>query len=385
MALAEVKRRQAEACPTKTSHAGTILLRSLVKWHRNDFCGCLIRADPDRDFRSGSFGCRWHISHPNVLFQKGCGRSAGHAAVGFAGDGNRATVARDEPVLHLETNERAINSIFFLPYKRFASQEFALGRFADPAEARFPRRGCIVNFVAVQAHGCFKAQRVARTQAAGQQTVTSSRVQKRGPQFFGMFRREINFEAVFSRVTRARNQAVDAIYFAKSKMVILDLLEGHVCESLEGAQGSRSLNGKLRVAFARIFDLCADGIVRAYMLEVLILVAGVYAKKVVRVGNFVHEQIVDERALCGHQAGILRLAHDELRGVVACNMLNEREGVRSADFNFAHVADVKQAGSRARGHVLRDDAGVLDRHIPAAKIDHFGFEAPVDGVQCCFA
>jgi hypothetical protein len=37
-------------------------------------------------------------------------------------------------------------------------------------------------------------------------------------------------------------------------------------------------------------------------------------------------------------------------------MLHEFEGVWSANLNFAHVADVEQAGSCARGHVLGHDA-----------------------------
>ncbi len=43
------------------------------------------------------------------------------------------------------------------------------------------------------------------------------------------------------------------------------------------------------------------------------------------------------------------------------------------DFDFAHVADVKQAGGGARRHVLGHNARVLDGHVPAAKVDHLGF------------
>ena len=57
----------------------------------------------------------------------------------------------------------------------------------------------------------------------------------------------------------------------------------------------------------------------------------------------------------------------------------------AADFDFAHVADVKKAGARADGLVLGDDAGVLQRHIPAAEIDHLCAQAAMDGIQSGFA
>jgi hypothetical protein len=62
-------------------------------------------------------------------------------------------------------------------------------------------------------------------------------------------------------------------------------------------------------------------------------------------------------------------------------MLYESKRLRPANFNLAHVAHVEQPGRRARRQVLGHDARVLDRHVPASKIDHFGFEAPVNAVQ----
>ncbi len=41
--------------------------------------------------------------------------------------------------------------------------------------------------------------------------------------------------------------------------------------------------------------------------------------------------------------------------------------------------------SGADRHVLGGNAGVFDRHIPAAKVDHFGAELPVDTIQCSLA
>ena len=56
-----------------------------------------------------------------------------------------------------------------------------------------------------------------------------------------------------------------------------------------------------------------------------------------------HQQIVDKSAGGRHQAGVLRLAVDEFRGVVASDVLHEIQGVRAAHLDFAHVADVENA------------------------------------------
>ena len=122
-------------------------------------------------------------------------------------------------------------------------------------------------------------------QAARQHAFPGARIEQLRPQLLGMLRREINFEAVFSRVPRARDQAVHAVYFPEYKIIVADGFERHGRETLQDAQRLRSLDRELRIALARVFDLRARAIVRANMLEVLILIARVDAQKIVRVGN----------------------------------------------------------------------------------------------------
>ena len=121
------------------------------------------------------------------------------------------------------------------------------------------------------------------------------------------------------------------------------------------------------------------------MVEVAVLIAGVHAEQVMRVGDFVHQQVVDERAALGHQSRIVRLPDRQLRRVVARDPLHQVERRVPAHFDFAHVAHVEQARARAHGLVLGKDAGIFQRHVPAAKIDHLGAKAAVDGVQSRFS
>ncbi len=77
----------------------------------------------------------------------------------------------------------------------------------------------------------------------------------------------------------------------------------------------------------------------------------------------------------------MRLAGLELGRIVHQQALHGVERARSAKLNIAHVRDIKQAYARADGHMLRDEAGVFDRHIPAAEVDHLGFVLAVPCVQ----
>ena len=86
-------------------------------------------------------------------------------------------------VQHLEADQCALNAALLLLDQHVAAEEFALVGFADPAEAGFPERGGLVNFVAVEAHAGFEAQRVARAEAAGKQSFSRAAVEKIVPRF----------------------------------------------------------------------------------------------------------------------------------------------------------------------------------------------------------
>jgi hypothetical protein len=51
------------------------------------------------------------------------------------------------------------------------------------------------------------------------------------------------------------------------------------------------------------------------------------------------------------------------------------------DTERQHVGDVEQAASGANGVVFLDLRAVVDRHVPAAEVDHFGAEFAVGGIE----
>ena len=135
-----------------------------------------------------------------------------------------------------------------------------------------------------------------------------------------------------------------------------------------------------------------DGRKRAHLLAnpgvVLVLGAGVDHQQVVVVAEPVDQDVVDKCALGRQQRGVVRLAVLEPRRVVHGDMLHCGQGTGAAKLNLAHVAHVKQAHAVAHSKVLGDEtaagAGILDRHIPPAKVHHLGLEGAVRGVEGSF-
>ena len=73
--------------------------------------------------------------------------------------------------------------------------------------------------------------------------------------------------------------------------------------------------------------------------------------------------------------------HRQLAGIVAGDVLDGAESVAAGNLDLPHVADVEEPGGGADRHVLLDEAGVLDRHVPAAELDHASAQRSMAGVQ----
>ena len=98
-----------------------------------------------------------------------------------------------------------------------------------------------------------------------------------------------------------------------------------------------------------------------------------------------HDHVVDKRAVRIQHRRVLRLSHRQLRRIVHAKLLHRGQRARPAKLDIAHVRHVEQPNRRPHRHVLGDQAGVLHRHVPSAKVDHLGLCGAVGGVQCSFA
>ena len=154
-------------------------------------------------------------------------------------------------------------------------------------------------------------------------------------------------------------------------------------QRLQHVPRDRPLQREQRVARARVHrHRIADALdVLGDPVEVLHDVRRVDDEHEVLVRQPVGQHVVHERALRRRQRGILRLPDGQAAGVVRRDVLDRGQRVGARDLDLPHVADVEQPGARAHGHVLVDDAGVFDRHVPAAELDHPGAEGAMPGVE----
>ncbi len=176
--------------------------------------------------------------------------------------------------------------------------------------------------------------------------------------------------------------------------VIFDGGEIDLGEFGEGFKRARALQGKLRVVGGVVAEMNAWPAANLAVDpgEVLVLGARVDDEEIVVGAEAVHEDVVDEGARGREQSGVVRLAVLELRGVVHGDVLDGGERAGAAELDFAHVAHVEEADAGADGHVLPNQSnaeavaggGVFDRHVPAAEVDHLGFEGAVRRVECGF-
>jgi len=124
--------------------------------------------------------------------------------------------------------------------------------------------------------------------------------------------------------------------------------------------------------------------VGAQPLEVLVARAGVDDHPVPLVVHVVDDQVVDHAAVLAQHARVERLpALRELRHVVREQPAQVVAYARAAKVHHAHVRDVEHAGVAAHRMVLLDLRAVIDRHVPAAEVDHAGAGGDVDVIERC--
>src|SRR5262245_46284516 len=82
-------------------------------------------------------------------------------------------------------------------------------------------------------------------------------------------------------------------------------------------------------------------------------------------------EIVDDPPVWITEGCVLHLEGFQLAGIISGEPLYHGQCAWPPDLDLAHVADVEQADRSAHGPVLLEDARVLHRHFPAAKLDEF--------------
>ena len=103
------------------------------------------------------------------------------------------------------------------------------------------------------------------------------------------------------------------------------------------------------------------------------------------VGQLVDDQVVDNAALGVEEKRVLSLALIKAVNVAGESLAQQPLGTGASNLELPHVRDVKEPGSRSYRAVLFVDTHVVDRHLPACKINHARAELDVAIVQWRFA
>src|SRR2546422_172818 len=135
-------------------------------------------------------------------------------------DENRIAIARDVTSEHFEADQLSFHALFLLLRESLPANELALHEFHNPSKPGFEQRGRSVHVVSVKKHSRFEPQRVSRSQSSRNQTSRAARFQYGIPNGFGMNGGKIEFKAVFTSVSGARNNCIRARDLRSHEVVV---------------------------------------------------------------------------------------------------------------------------------------------------------------------
>ena len=162
-----------------------------------------------------------------------------------------------------------------------------------------------------------------------------------------------------------------------------------VGQFLQRGRAFGSLNRDLRVGVAQVLDGAIElpGVLD-HPVHVFFTRAGINDQKVVSLSHLVDDDVIHKRTLGIEHGRVLALTNGQLRRVIHGYVLDGRQGLWTMNPDVAHVTDIKDTYAGADSEMFFHQTavlGVLDRHIPAAEIDHFRPQLAVDSVQGCLA
>src|SRR5437868_215110 len=98
-------------------------------------------------------------------------------------------------------------------------------------------------------------------------------------------------------------------------------------------------------------------------------------------GSSISIKVVDYSTSFVAQQRILRCTDVEFSDVVSQSLVKKRGDFRATHRNFTHMGNVKNPTGFADRQVLVRDAGVLNRHFPAAEFNQFCAELLVSAKE----
>ena len=307
------------------------------------------------------------------------------------GRSQRIAVTRNTPVDHLESDQFAHDTLGFLLFQHSTVDELlALGKLRNPPQTGLDGRSRIVDVVAIKAESFLQTERIARTETDVLQSVLGTGFPKRHPKFLTVLVRCVNFATARTGIPRNRKNDAASGHSRLAECIILHLLDRLGAHFLYDFHRQRPLYSQLADFVRRIVEFLAVASLHAERLAlgtdmgpILVDVSRIDAQHIGLGVEPVDENVVDDTAPTVWHTGILHLAVVEFRDVVGRDVLQQGERFGPLDPDFAHVADIENAGSVAYGGVFVVDARELDRHVVAREFGHLGTGSDMMRGKCC--
>jgi hypothetical protein len=188
---------------------------------------------------------------------------------------------------------------------------------------------------------------------------------------------DVNLKSVFSGVSRPCDACGRARDLAVSEPVIANGNKVYGRELLKNFNRLGSLDRELCKSRPCEIHFGFEAVVCPNVFEIFLLIRGIDAEEEVLIVYLVDQNVIYKTAVLIEQSRVVRLPLFEPRRVIGGDVIHQLKRLWATNLNFAHMADVKQACGCAHGLVLIEDPRILHRHVPAAKIDHFGAASAV--------
>ena len=262
--------------------------------------------------------------------------------------------------------------------QRLATDEIPVIEDQGPPHVGFPRGDALVHVVAVQVHAGFQTQGIPGAQADGRNT----RVQQLPPQCDGIIAGQHDFHAVFPGIAGAGNHPL-AIFGKPEHFQGIDGLGAGTAEqpghqaaglgALDGKHGQVGPLADIHGKSARVFF---------HPRQVGLAGGAIYHQTVVIV-PLVGDQVIDDAAAVIEHGTVQGTARGDAVHVVGQQVAQKVPRTGPGNIHHRHMGDVEYAGVLAHRVVLLDLGAIVDRHVPAAKVDHLAAGRQVRVVQSC--
>ena len=95
----------------------------------------------------------------------------------------------------------------------------------------------------------------------------------------------------------------------------------------------------------------------------------------------INQQVIHNASLAIGHAAVLDLSRGEFAGVIAGDVLNQVQRLRTFDAKLAHVRDVEHSAGLSHRVVFNDEASIGNGHFESSVRNHFGSSCLVFLVQ----